>query len=61
MDKQQISVSLSTAEFLPVKSACLLKYTEQAMFLNYDDNGSREHGSQILFDQLTKALQHQRV
>ena len=57
LDKQKISVSLSTVEFSPAKDGCLMKYTEQCAFLDgYGDNGSREQGTRQLIEQLANAL-----
>ena len=57
VDHKKLSVSLSTVEFVSSGSGCLLKYTEQCSFLDgYPDNGSREHGSQQLIEQLAQSL-----
>jgi len=57
MDQRKISVSLSTVEFISAKEGCLMKYTEQCVFLDgYVDNGSRERGTQGLIDQLENSL-----
>ena len=57
IDQKKLSVSLSTVEFIPAKDGCLMKYTEQCAFLDgYADNGSREHGSRQLIEQLADSL-----
>jgi uncharacterized protein YndB with AHSA1/START domain len=57
VDDKKLSVSLSTVEFVPASNGCLIKYTEQCAFLDgYPDNGSREHGSRELIEQLAKSL-----
>jgi uncharacterized protein YndB with AHSA1/START domain len=57
VDQKKLSVSLSTVEFIPSNQGCLMKYTEQCSFLDgYADNGSREHGSKQLIEQLANAL-----
>ena len=54
---KKISVSLATVEFTPVKTGTLLKFTEQAVFLDdFDDAGGRERGTAVLLDQLGAAL-----
>ncbi len=53
LDKVRISVSLATTEIKPAGAGSKLIYTEQGVFLDgYDDAGSRERGTQELFDQL---------
>jgi len=57
VDGKKLSVSLSTVEFVPSNKGCLIKYTEQCAFLDgYPDNGSREHGSRELIEQLARSL-----
>ena len=60
LDKTRISVSLGTTEFKPSGTGTRLLYTEQAVFLDgYDDAGSRERGTQGLFDQLVAFVEKQ--
>ena len=57
LNDKKISVSLSTVEFRPAGSGTLLTYNEQDVFLDeFEDNGSRERGTQELLDRLTTAL-----
>ena len=52
-----ISVSLATIEFEPAGRSTRLKLTEQGAFLDdFDDKGSREHGTQGLLDRLAESL-----
>jgi uncharacterized protein YndB with AHSA1/START domain len=52
-----ISTSLVTVELKAAKGGTTLKFTEQGAFLDgYEDNGSREHGTNILVDQLGESL-----
>lgn len=54
---EKISVSLATVELSPVEGGTRLVITEQGSFLNgYEDNGSREHGTGLLLDQLGASL-----
>jgi len=54
----RISVSLATVEFQPDAAGTLMKFTEQAVFLDgYDDSGSRERGTQELLGKLAAALE----
>ena len=49
----RISVSLATIEFKTFGAATKLTLTEQGVFVDgYDDAGSREHGTNLLLDQL---------
>jgi uncharacterized protein YndB with AHSA1/START domain len=49
----KISVSLATFEFKPAGAGTRLLLTETGAFLDgYDDAGSREHGTNLLLDQL---------
>src|SRR5574338_462096 len=57
LDNVRISVSLGTTEIKPNGSGAKLIYTEQGVFLDgYDDAGSRERGTQELFDKLDAFL-----
>ncbi|MBS0384155.1 MAG: SRPBCC family protein [Proteobacteria bacterium] len=57
LDETRISVSLGTTEIKPDGAGSKLTYTEQGAFLDgYDDAGSRERGTQELFDQLERHL-----
>lgn len=57
LDQRKLSVSLCTVEFIPSSKGCLMKFTEQCAFLDgYADNGSREHGTQQLIEQLANAV-----
>ncbi len=57
LNDKKISVSLSTVELRPAGSGTLLTYTEQDVFLDeFEDNGSREHGTLELFDRLGATL-----
>jgi uncharacterized protein YndB with AHSA1/START domain len=57
LDKTRISVSLGTTEIKASGSGTKLIYTEQGVFLDgYDDAGSREQGTQELFNQLEAFL-----
>jgi len=57
LDKTRISVSVGTTEIKPDGAGSKLIYTEQGAFLDgYDDAGSRERGTQELFDQLERHL-----
>ena len=57
LDERKISVSQATIEILPEGAGTKLVITEYGDFLDgYDDAGSREHGTNILMDQLEKSL-----
>lgn len=57
LDDVRISASLSTVELRPEGARTRMVYTEQVVFLDgFDDAGSRERGTQGLFDQLAAAL-----
>lgn len=57
LDKTRISVSLGTTEIKPNGAGATLLYTEQCAFLDgYDDAGSRERGTQELFNNLEQWL-----
>jgi len=54
----RISVSLATVEFRADGEGTLMKFTEQAVFLDgYEDAGSRERGTQELLAKLAAALE----
>jgi uncharacterized protein YndB with AHSA1/START domain len=54
---RRISVSLTTVEMVPAGKGTKLTFTEQGVFLDgYEDNGSREHGSNWLLDKLGESL-----
>ena len=57
LDGRKISVSQATIEIVPDGSGTKLVVTEYGDFLDgYDDAGSREHGTNLLMDQLEKSL-----
>ena len=57
-DGTKISVSLATVTFEKAGKGTKLTITEHGAFLDgYDDAGGREHGTNILLDQLGRALQ----
>lgn len=57
LDARKISVSLATLELKTAGAGTQLVMTEQGAFLDgYDDNGSREHGSNFLLDALGASL-----
>ena len=54
----RISVSLATLQFAPAGDGTKLTVTEQGVFVDgYDDNGSREHGTNALLDMMGKSLE----
>ena len=54
----RISVSLATVEFQADGAGTLLKFTEQAVFLDgYDDSGSRERGTLELLSKLAGVIE----
>jgi uncharacterized protein YndB with AHSA1/START domain len=58
VDGTKISVSLATVTFEKAGKGTKLTITEHGAFLDgYDDAGGREHGTNILLDQLGRALQ----
>ena len=58
LDARKISVSLACVEIEPHPAGVKLKVAEQAVFLDgYDDNGSREHGTNFLMDKLVASLE----
>jgi len=57
LDARKISVSLACVEIEPHPIGVKLKVSEQAVFLDgYEDNGSREHGTNWLMDKLVASL-----
>lgn len=55
--ERKISVSLATVEFAPEGNGTLLRVTEHGAFIDdYDDNGSRERGTQGLLEALAQSL-----
>jgi uncharacterized protein YndB with AHSA1/START domain len=57
LDKVKISTSLATIDFEPKGKSTRLVVTEQHAFVDgYEDKGSREHGTNILLDQLVASL-----
>ena len=57
VDGTKISVSLATVTFEKAGKGTKLAVTEHGAFLDgYDDAGGREHGTNILLDQLGRAL-----
>lgn len=57
LDDRRISVSLSTVEFSAVDGGTLMRYTEQAAYLDgFEDAGNRERGTQELLDRLVRTL-----
>jgi len=58
LDEVPISVSLATIEFNELTRGSQLVITEQGVFLDsYQDARGREHGTNLLMDQLEQALQ----
>ena len=54
----QTSVSLVTISLQPCETGTDLLITEQGVFLDgHDDPRSREHGTNVLIDQLERSLQ----
>ncbi len=57
LDARKISVSLACVEIEPHPDGVKLKVGEQAVFLDgYEDNGSREHGTNWLMDKLVATI-----
>ena len=57
IDGKKISVSLATITFAPAGKGTLLTVHEDGAFLDgYDDNASREHGTNWLMDKLIETL-----
>ena len=58
IDARKISVSLACVEIEPHPAGVKLKVAEQAVFLDgYEDNGSRERGTNVLMDKLVASLE----
>jgi hypothetical protein len=58
LDEVRISVSLATIEFKERAAGSQLVVTEQGVFLDsFQDARGREHGTNLLMDQLEQALQ----
>jgi uncharacterized protein YndB with AHSA1/START domain len=58
LDGRKISVSQACIEIRPENGGTKLVLTEYGDFLDgHDDNGSREHGTNFLIDQLGKSLE----
>ena len=56
-DHVRISVSVTTVEMVPAGEGTLLRFTEQGVFLDGEDNPeSREHGTGKLLDALGETL-----
>jgi uncharacterized protein YndB with AHSA1/START domain len=57
LDGKKISVSQACIEFKPEAAGTRLVVREDGIFLDgYDDNGSREHGTNLLMDLLGKSI-----
>lgn len=57
LDALKISVSLACVEIERHPVGVRLKVAEQAVFLNgYEDNGAREHGTNVLMDRLVASI-----
>jgi uncharacterized protein YndB with AHSA1/START domain len=57
LDERKISVSLACVEIESHPVGVRLKVSEQAVFLNgYEDDGSREHGTNFLMDRLVASI-----
>ncbi len=57
LDGKKISVSQAVIEIRPEGAGTKLVVTERGDFLDgYDDNGSREHGTNFLMDHLGKSV-----
>lgn len=62
IDGNKISVSLATIELTPDGAKTHLKITEQGSYLDgYDDAGKREHGTNLLIDNLGAAFDQDAV
>lgn len=62
LDGVKISVSLATIEFKPAGQGTKLIVSETGAFLDgYDDNGSREHGTNFLMDRMGASLARELV
>lgn len=57
IDGKKLSVSLATIQLVAVGKKTRMIVTEQGAFLDgYDDNGAREHGTNLLMDTLVETL-----
>ena len=56
LDDRKISVSLATVELTPAPTGTRLVLTEQGAFLDGNDDGSRERGTNYLLDRLGESL-----
>ena len=62
LDGVPISVSQATTEIRPEGTGAKLTLTEYGVYLDgYDDNGSREHGTGWLLDQIGASLESRTV
>jgi uncharacterized protein YndB with AHSA1/START domain len=52
VDDVMISVSTGTVELYDDGAGTRMRYTEHGVFLEYDDDGSRERGTNFLMDRL---------
>ncbi len=58
LDERKISVSLATIEIRAEGDGTRMVVTEQGCFLGgYEDQGSREHGTNALMDQLQQSVE----
>jgi uncharacterized protein YndB with AHSA1/START domain len=56
-DGRRMSVSVTTVEFLPAEAGTRLRYTEQGVFLDGEDEPqAREQGTREMLDKLAGAL-----
>ncbi|CAH1227935.1 hypothetical protein PAECIP111891_06209 [Paenibacillus allorhizoplanae] len=59
MDKNRMSISVTTVEFKPEGTGTKLIFTEQGVFLDgHDTPEQREHGTTIMLDNLGKQLEN---
>jgi uncharacterized protein YndB with AHSA1/START domain len=57
IDGKKLSVSLATIQIVAEGKKTRMIVTEQGAFLDgYDDNGAREHGTNLLMDKLVESL-----
>ena len=57
IDGKKLSVSLATIQLVTEGKKTRMIVTEQGAFLDgYDDNGAREHGTNLLMDTLVESL-----
>ena len=57
IDGKPISVSLATVELHASGKGTKMIYTEQDTFLDFDDNGGREHGLIGLIDNMVRVIE----